>query len=63
MKKFKVYGAEITKSRGLAYVYKFAECFEADDAETAVALFKERHKAPAGRRWSVKVNDVREYII
>jgi DNA-binding transcriptional regulator PaaX len=60
MKTYKVYGSEITKSRCGAYVYNLTDRIEAESAEEAAKIYKENHKAPAGRRWSVRVNKVVE---
>lgn len=60
MKRFKVYGAEITKSRAGAYAYNLTDVIEAETAEDAAKIYRENHKAPAGRRWSVRVNKVIE---
>lgn len=55
MKKFKVYGAEVTKSRCGSYVYKYTDTIEAENEEAAKLIYKENHKAPAGKRWKVTI--------
>lgn len=58
MKKFKVYGAEITKSRYGSYIYKCTDEIEAENETEAKAIFKANHKAPTGKRWSVTIRKV-----
>ena len=60
MKTFKVYGAEVTKSRCGSYVYNLADLIKAETPEEASRIYRENHKAPAGRRWSVMVHKVVE---
>lgn len=60
MKTWKVHGSEITKSRCGAYVYNMTDVIQAETKEEAAAIFKANHKAPTGRRWSVRVNKVVE---